>query len=185
MVDFKKLILILGIIISFQPMSFSQVKFSESFAATLNQMDLDIAIPVERSYRNKQVQKKSFFNSALTIRSRKKKIEIQYALFPDHQFLVPNVQTTSTLASLASNEEIYATIAIHKIKEEDLSEAFNADWGSLVYFQPKRSFSRFRYGKLLSLYKKGRGLIYVLFLFDEADEDLENQFYSVRFRDVE
>jgi hypothetical protein len=106
----------------------------------------------------------------------------RHTLFPDHQFLVPNVQTTSTLASIASNEEIYATIAIHKIKEEDLSAAFNADWGSLFYFQPKRSFSRFRYGKLLSLYKIGKGMIYVLFLFDEADEDLENQFYTVRFR---
>lgn len=151
----------------------AQQDFPQAFRTTLEAMDIDIAIPVERSYRNKRVRRNVFFQYDYAIRSKRKKVEIQYALTPSDQLssFIPSIYTTTITTSIASNLEHRATIAVHEIETTELSEVFNADWGRITYFQPKRSFSKYQYGKLLSLYKSGKGMISILFLFNAGQEE--------------
>jgi len=163
----------------------AQTKLPIAFSELLEQMKLDIAIPVERTYKNKRIKRNEFFNPDHIIRARRRRVEIQYKAFPKeiHPHLIPHIRHTMTVTSIASNFEKSATVAVHKISKEDLANSYKADWGSISYFQPKRSFSKYQHGKLLSLFKEDQGMICILFLFDEGEEpEVDRQVLAARFR---
>ena len=174
-----------GLVCCFNINSLGAQKLPVSFVASLNQMDLLMAIPTEQRYRSRPVRINEWFTADYILRFRKKKkVEIQYALIPEAKLknLIPQVHTFRTVTHLGTNEEEYSTIAVHQVSETDLIKNFNADWAKVTYFQPKRSFSRYQHCKMLSMYKSGKGMAYVLFLFNEPNEEIEQQFYALRFK---
>ncbi len=181
---FKIILLIQFFILSYSNFLNAQIKLPVLFIESLEQMKLDIAIPVERTYKNKRIKRNEFFNPDHIIRARRHRVEIQYAIFPkdSHPHLIPHIRHSMTVTSLTSNQDQLRTIAVHKISKEDLSNSYNADWGSISFFQPKRAFSKYQHGKLLSLYKEDRGMICILFLFDEGEEEeVDRQIMAAKF----
>ena len=60
---------------------------------------------------------------------------------------------------------------------------FNADWGQVIFFQPKSVFSHKAHCKMLALYKEGKGMAFVFFLFDKGTLELDRRFLALRFKE--
>ncbi len=161
----------------------AQVKFPEAFKEKIKSVGIDIFKPVESNYK-----RFTFFSDFqhfdFAMQSRKEKLEIRYVIEPleiDNPInSIPNVRSMGLATHLASNEE-NSMVSVHSLEGAATSEQFNADWGKTFLFKPKALVSQKKYCRMLSLYKEGRGIVHVLFLFDKPTEALESRFYGLRF----
>lgn len=162
----------------------AQVKVSDSFKQILDTFHVEFLSPVEGKYKALKPEKNDLFTADFRIRSRKEKIEILYYFEPDtaNFQLFPQVSTTRMVLHLATNNQD-ALISSLDLPEKQLKEGFNADWGKVSIFRPKESFSYYEYCKLLTLYKVDRGIMYILFLFDEPSLQLDQRFQAIIFQD--
>lgn len=164
-----------------------KIDISDPFALKLELMQLDFLQPLDSDYKDVMVVRNDLQKYDFAIRSKKEKLELRYIieLAPPNNpmYAVPSVQFSRMLTHLATNDE-EALITVHSLSTADL-EIFNADWGKVAYFQPKIGFSDKPNCKLLSLYREGKGMVHVLFLFDKPSEAVDNRFYTLRFRDAE
>ncbi len=155
-----------------------------SFQKTLEKMDLILSLPIENNYKIKKRSTSEFFKADYILKSRKRKVEIQYLLLIDTtEKIIPSIHASTIVSTLAQNKEAYSTIAVHKIDNTILLESLHADWGAISFFQPKRSVSKYKHAKLVSLYKTGKGMVYVLFLFDEGAEE-EIDYFPAQFESL-
>lgn len=169
----------------------AQIEYSPSFTKLLEQAQLDFQAPLENSYRDLPVWKDAaaFQSYDFAIGSRQEDLEIRYRVLPYNQqnqiFLAPYVEAARLAMHLARNEEAEEDriITYFDVKEEVLKQAFNADWGMTFFFHPKSAFSNRTHCKLLALYAEGKGMAFVLFLFDEPSQALDNRFEALRFRE--
>ena len=76
--------------------------------------------------------------------------------------------------SAATNENEEARLVLHEMSKENLKN-YHADWGAVVFFQPKIIFSDKDHCKMLALYQEEKGLVYIFYLFDEASEEVDLQ----------
>ncbi|MEL6941243.1 MAG: hypothetical protein AAFO82_01120, partial [Bacteroidota bacterium] len=141
--------------------------------------------PVESDYRDVWVGKNQVHSYDFAIRSRKEKLEIRYILQPYQNTnplaTLPNIEFLKLLTHLASNDTEASPMAIHEIRNIELEESFQADWGRYAFFQPKGAFAQWPHAKLLSLYKADQGLVHILFLYKKPSIALDNRFYAVQF----
>ena len=183
----KQLFLFLFLFIYFSLSA--QTEMPLAFEEKLSQAGIEILVPLENKYKAINVNSTLHMPYDYALRSKKGKLEIRYTInvFEDSTAamnLLPNVQCMRTLTNIASNDE-EAVTTIHSIIESDLEEHFNADWGMVAYFNPKQSFGNYKHCKMLALFKEGKGMTYVYFLFDEASIELDNRFHAVRFMEEE
>lgn len=152
--------------------TYGQTNLLFDFHTKIQEVGLDIAMPVEGSFRERKARRQIYFSPDYILHSKKQKVEIQYLVInaSPHQTIVPQVHIITTLSNLAQNEEDHSTIAIHDIETQTLHNDFNADWGAIAFFQPKQSISKYKHAKLLSLFKAEKGMAYVLILFNEGNE---------------
>jgi hypothetical protein len=141
--------------------------------------------PLEARYKTIRLRKNRFLECDYGIRSRKEKLEIRYAIEPieagSRASLIPHVKAFSMATHLATNSE-ESVISKLSISPESLTEDFNADFGEVYVFKPKSAFSEKLYCQMLVLYKEGKGLVYVFFLFDDPNNTaLDYRFQAVRF----
>jgi len=166
-----------------------KIDYLDHFLNKLKQMSLAFVEPTDSDYRDVIILKNDIKKYDFAIRSRKEKIEIRYILEvekePKLSSQLPDIQFFKTLTHLASNDENASPMAVHSIPENELNNDFQADWGKFAYFQPKGDFAHWRHAKLLALYKSGKGMVYVLFLFDKPTPSLNNRFYAVQFSDLQ
>jgi len=167
----------------------AQSEIPITFEEKLTSASVEILIPLENKYKTVNVNSTPYMPYDYALRSKKGKLEIRYSIniFEDSTALMnqlPNVQCMRTLTNIASNDD-EAVTTIHSIAESDLEEHFNADWGMVAYFNPKQSFGTYKHCKMLALFKEGKGMTYVYFLFDEASIELDNRFHAVRFIEEE
>ncbi len=162
-----------------------KVEYSEAFLAKLEAIGAQIATPLDSDYKDVNVWKEAFQPYDFAMKSRKEKLEIRYFIeeFDEQKptFFHPHLRFTRFLMNLAGNEE-NSILSVHDMETTDLQEEFQADWGKVAFFHPKKSFSPASHCKLLCLYKENQGIIYVLFLFDEPTSGLDNRFYAVQFQ---
>lgn len=182
------------ILVSFFLFSFTnffaqKIDYSEDFLNKMKQMSLEFVEPTDSDYRDVIALKNDIKKYDFAIKSRKEKIEIRYILEVEEESnlfsQLPDIQFFKMLTHLASNDENASPMAVHGIPENELSNDFRADWGKFAYFQPKGNFAHWKHAKLLALYKSGKGMVYVLFLFDNPTPSLNNRFYAVQFSDLE
>lgn len=168
----------------------AQVDYSPRFLQLLQHAQMDFYEPVEARYKDIPVWKEAAQYQAydFAIRSRKEALEIRYVIFPFDKkspvFQAPGVECTRVTMHLASNDED-ALISALGIGEEELEESYNADWGKIFFFQPKKSFSQRKHCKMLALYAEGKGMAFIFFLFDEPSKELNNPFLTLRFQEDE
>mgnify|MGYP000613279374 CR=1 FL=1 len=112
--------------------------------------------------------------------------EIRYAIIPfethKETTKIPHVDFMRVVTSTATNDDENAVVSVHAVEEQVLKEHFNADWGSMAYYQPKSRFSTYKHGRLLSLFTEGTGTVDVFFLFDEASRALDNRLHLLQFQ---
>lgn len=162
----------------------AQVDISPHFSHLLELSKLDFHAPLEAKYKDIAVLKNPWQTYDFAIRSRKEKLEIRYLVVPYKESNplnnIPHINCMRMVTNLASNSQDVVITGL-SIEEEELKEQFNADWGKVFLFQPKIGFSNRMHCKLLALHKEGVGTAYVFFLFNEADQALDNRFYALRF----
>ena len=167
--------------------SFAQkIKYTDAFVQKLEQVQLDLYTPTEGKYKSKRPPKNDYQAIDHLIFSKKEQLEIRYTIIPfsilDKRTQIPNIDFMRVVSSVATNDDREdAIISLHNLEEADLREHFNADWGSIAYFQPKAKFSSWKYCRMLGLYAEGRGMVYVFFLYDEPSVHLDNRLQALRF----
>jgi len=160
------------------------IDFSDDFMQKLKTTGVDFMAPLDTDYKDVMVLQNSWLDYDFAIRSRKEKLELRYLIEPwndsNPMSSIPSIQFTRLITHLATNDQ-EAVIAIHRLSSGDL-ELFNADWGKVAFFQPKKGFADKLNCKLLSLYREGQGMAHVLFLYNKPTEAVDNRFYALRFR---
>ena len=163
-----------------------KIKYSKTFLKKLEQIQIDIFTPTEGKYKSTRPTKNDYQAIDHVIFSKKEAIEIRYAIIPFEAnkptTQIPHVDFMRVVMSTATNEDEEALVSVHALEDQDLKANFNADWGSMAYFQPKTRFSKYKHCRLLSLYSEGLGMVYVFFLFDEPSRSLDNRLHSLRFK---
>ncbi len=167
--------------------SVAQIELTLRFAQLLDTARLDCVIPLENSYRDVPLNT-AFQKYDFAIASRREDVEIRYLITPYDStnvlFDLPHVEASRLSLHLATNEEDIA-ITVLSLEKFELQEKFNADWGAVFYFKPKKNFSEYAHCKMLCLNAAGKGMAFVFFLFDEPSRELEYRFEAVRFREAD
>jgi len=166
----------------FTPSLDAQVKLKKDFLTTLEAARLQYFGPLEDSFKAIRVRRNQVLDYDMAIRSKKKNLEIRYAIQLPKTLTYPHMNSLSLATSVASNEEDTA-VAVHDISKEDLKTFYNADWGATFYFKPKTGFSSRKYCKMLALHAEDKASVYVFYLFDKINEELDQQLYPFRFEE--
>ena len=156
--------------------AFTQIKTSKPFFQILEEMDLEFLAPLENSYKRIKASESIIVDFDFEIKARKADMRIGFALFPKRKNTItfPHIKVSNMAISAATNEDENARLVLHEMSREDL-ESYQADWGAVVFFRPKRILSDKNHCKMLALYKEEKGLVYVFYLFDEASEEVDLQ----------
>ena len=161
-----------------------KIDLSDNFSSLLEQCQLEFLAPLDAGYKDIAIGRNPFQPYDFAIRSRKEKLEIRYLIEPyrpeDPSFEAPHVRCIQKLMHLASNDQEFVMTGVD-IDTTSLRENFNADWGKTFFFKPKPYFSQSRHVKMLALFKEGKGIAYIFFLFDEPSRNLDNRIYTLRF----
>ena len=172
------------ILLFFHNNTFAQIKISKSFTQKLQHMEMDFYEPLENSYKKIRVQRNDIIDYDFAIKARKGDMEIRFALYPDNDATkYPHINVMSMASSVATNDE-EAKLVLHQLPSSELKE-YGADWGAMIFLQPKEMFTGKDHCKMLALYKEGQGLAYAFFLFDKATEEVDVQKYCLGFKNNE
>ncbi len=178
----KLLVLIFGI--SLQCSAAQSLDFAR-FQAILQAAQLDYVAPLENAYRPVAVAPNEFHTYEYAIQSTSRDIEIRYSIKQFTEVAAPANEvphlTCLAIANTLADNTIDQAIAVHGIPKKELIEKYNADWGAIVYFQPKTQFSDKTHCKMLTLFADGKAAVYIFFLFDEPSDELKHQMYTLRF----
>lgn len=149
---------------------------SKSFSQKLEKMDLDFLAPLENSYKKVKASESIIVDFDFEIKAKKADMKIGFALFPEgkNALIFPHIKVSNMAISAATNENEEARLVLHEMSKENLKN-YHADWGAVVFFQPKRIFSDKDHCKMLALYQEEKGLVYIFYLFDEASEEVDLQ----------
>lgn len=181
----KKSLLFTAFIIGSISLFAQKIKYPKSFVQKLVQTEIDLFEPVEGKYKSKKTKKNDYQKIDHLIYSKEEGIEIRYRIIPYQEdnptTQVPHVEFMRVISSIAPNEDD-TPVTVHTIPESDLRKQFNADWGSIAYFQPKPQFAAYKHCRLVSLYGDQRGTIHIFFLFDEPSAILDDRLYAMRFQ---
>ncbi len=155
------------------------------FDSLLTELNLVVNYPLAGDFKSLPPKKNDYLKDHLTVRSRAEKLEMRFHLRPDRPSDLyagrPHYLTMLKVMNMGSNEE-GAMTAVHSFGEEELA-VFNADWAKMYTFRPKRGYSEREQAQLVAIYKEGRGMAFIVLLFDRAPETLEGRQLALRFRE--
>ena len=152
-----------------QPPAIGQMdkSFPLDFKRKADLMGIEFFYPIERKIKSKKIVSDDFMEYDLVLRSRND-FEIRYSLVTaanaEKANIHPHVELTRTLASIATNDE-EENIRVNPMSHRESLEKYGADWGIFADFVPKKSFSNFRIGRIVSLYKEGSGYLNCIILY--------------------
>ncbi|MEL6635895.1 MAG: hypothetical protein AAFW73_17145 [Bacteroidota bacterium] len=162
----------------------AQAPLPAAFVQQLDAAQIEYFEPVEQQFRPLRALQNAFFPCDHALRKKKSRLEIRYRILPNDGSplsALPQLRCLTTATHLASNGA-HSTLAVHSIPADQVQEQYRADWGGIVFFQPKTAFSTRQHCKLLALYAEDKGLALIFFLFDQADEAPGDDWTNLRFR---
>ncbi len=166
---------------------FSQkIEMPAPFLELLQKTGIEFYEPLEAGYKDIEPWPNPYQPCNFAIRSRKEDLQIRYLIEPwkdnDPISANPHVAIFRTLSNLATNAD-EALISAIQPTSADLHKDFNADWGMVYFFQPKKGFSDKPFCRMVALYKEGKGMAYIFYLFDNpANEALDRRYMALRFQ---
>lgn len=167
-------------------LSAQKVELNDDFNQLLAEVDAQLILPVEANYKDIRPLKNRWMNYDFSIRSRKEGLEIRYKILPfeveNRTFYAPHVKAMQVMMQVASNDE-EAVVSAISLSEKSLKEDFRADWGKLFTFTPKPEFSNKQTCQLITLYREGKGMVFLFFLFNKPPMELTYRHLSLTFAD--
>lgn len=161
-----------------------RIDLSDDFTRLLDQVKAQLVLPVETDYKDIQPLKNRWLNYDFSIRSRKEKMEIRYKILPyreeDRSFYAPHIKAMQAAIQVATNDQEYV-ISTLSLPEKTLQEDYHADWGKLFTFVPKAEFSDRKTCQMITIYRDGKGMIILFFLFDKPPMELDYRHLAVSF----
>jgi hypothetical protein len=149
----------------------------------IHKMGVDYASPLDGKYRAIQWVDQPLWGEHFSLASRKENMEIKI-LFRPELLAHPHVNSVRLITQIASNEDETA-ISYVPLTEERTQELYGADWAKVFFFKPKIGLSLYSETKMIALYKEEVGMIFVFFLFNEADQNLLHRDQIIRFSALE
>jgi hypothetical protein len=145
----------------------------------LSAMGVSYYPPLDAGYKPIKALEEPFWGAHYATFSRRDQIEIKIVMDNTIQDY-PNIQLGRWLAQIASNdaEEVISRVPIDS---EVLMHQYGADWGGLYFFKPKFSSTFYSECKLLALFKEGKGMIFIFFLFNEFTDRLQRLEHIISF----
>lgn len=161
-----------------------RIEVSDRFNQLLSQVEAQLVLPLESDYKDVEPVKNRWLDYDFSIRSRRERMEIRYKILPfeerDKSFFAPHVKAMQAAIQVATNDDAYVVSAL-SLSEKSLQEDFQADWGKLFTFVPKAEFSHRRTCQMITLYREGKGMILLFFLFDKPPMELDYRHLAVSF----
>ncbi|PHN01294.1 hypothetical protein [Flavilitoribacter nigricans] len=165
-----------------------RVDLSDDFNQLLTEVDAQLVLPVEADYKDIRPLKNRWMDYDFSIRSRKEKMEIRYKILPfeveNRTFYAPHVKAMQVMMQVASNQED-AIVSTISLSEKSLKEDFRADWGKLFTFTPKEEFSNKQTCQLITLFREGKGMVFLFFLFNKPPMELTYRHLAVSFGETD
>ena len=175
--------LLLCLLLAAAPLS-AQTEPPADFSVLLDSLGLTLNLPADHDFRVRPNAENDYLASQYTLVSRRAKTELRFHLVPesetDFYYRRPHLRTGLLQVNLGSNAE-NAVTAVHSFGEEELA-VLNADWARMYTFRPKTAYAGRRQAQLVALYREGRGLAYVVILFDKAPGSVEDLQLALNFR---
>lgn len=176
--------LLAGVMMSWSP-GLAQVELPSDFQRRLEMAHIDFFEPLEGAYKAIRVVSNEWLTCDFAMRSRRERMEIHYRIEParesDPLVDAPHVRVARLLNHLASNDE-ESVVTVLSVRDTDLREQFQADWGKIFFFTPKPGFSRYRECRLVALYREGAGMALIFYFFDEPSPALDYRLYALQFQ---
>jgi hypothetical protein len=146
-------------------------------------MGLEFQEPLDGRYQEIQFLDQPYWGEHFNLISRKEKMEIKIVFKPDYRDY-PHINSVRWITQIASNEEETA-ISHVPLTIEKSKALYGADWGKVFFFKPKLGSSIYSETKMISLFKEDVGMVFVFFLFNEADQNLILRDQIIRFSALE
>ena len=156
----------------------------DGISSLLESLQAEILFPLDGGYSKlPQSSENDFFPCHYRLFSRSEGMEIRFFFQPDSLGKIPpQIESRRLALHLCSNDE-QAVITARSLSELELETLFGADWGKVHLFPPKFAFGNGApYCQMLSIYKTGRGMIHLFFLFAKPSPVVENRLYLARFQ---
>lgn len=169
---------ILSVTIS-QP-SFAQMQYTRHFTRELEKCNASFITPVEGWYKIKMIRDQFGPKYDLALESQDREFEMHFSLDADYRADVPHITCLSTASTLAINSDQF-DIAVYVFSGEQSKSFFEADWAAYADFIPKPTLTDKSYGRLVTLFREGIGLMHEVFFFNFHDEEKDRRMYSLAF----
>ncbi|MTB49609.1 hypothetical protein [Lewinella sp. W8] len=161
-----------------------QLPTSPELTTFLDSLDVRLYQPFDVAYKAQAPTDNDYLEDHARFYSREEKLEIRLHFRAedarDPYYGMPHLRAGHLVMNLGSNDEDAVT-SVHSFGEEEMM-VFNADWARLFTFRPKRSYSERSQAQLIALYREGRGMVYLVLLFDRPPGNLEDRQLLLGFR---
>jgi hypothetical protein len=151
-----------------------QLLYTRHFTKMLDKGMLLFNKPVEGWFKPIPLIQDEFFKYDLVLQHTDDDLEMRCIIEPTHKSKVknnyPHLLAMKNALSAASNNEANEMV-IQKLSAASLDSLYNADWGLMVDFIPKKTLTNKSYGKLLSLFAEDKSRLFVFFFYNEAEKD--------------
>jgi hypothetical protein len=139
-----------------------------SFEQKLDLMNLVLELPAEGKLINARAIDNIFFDYQLKLKDKKRQLELFIILneesSADDIIQFPHITFMRLVSNIATNSQENEIMVV--TWDDKKLEKRNADWGSEAYVTIRKSLSNFPNAKLISFYKESRGLVTILYCFD-------------------
>lgn len=178
----RKLLVIFGLLTS--AVGAAQIPQPEALTTWLDSLDVRLYQPFDVAYKVMSPSDNGYLEDHARFYSKEEKLEVRMHFRPetlhDPYAGMPHLRAGHLVMNLGSNDEDAVT-AIHSFGDEEMM-VFNADWARLFTFRPKQSYSERQRAQLVALYREGRGMVYLILLFDRPPGTLEDRQLLLGFR---
>ena len=138
--------------------------FTKKFTKKIAKHNLEFYLPVERWLKVSPIVQDEYLKYDMVLHSPPN-VEVRLIIDEDHSKLYPNIEIVKTMAHISSNDDD-AIIEITEYPSQRSKDLYGADFVLYADFNPKESFSTYRNGRLMCLYKEGNALIKYILLYD-------------------
>lgn len=142
---------------------------SHEFEEYLKERNIEFLYPIEGAFEMEGNGYNGIFKYQQRMKHKDERLEI-FILVADDQGdsfgQYPHLEFHRLIGTVATNKpEKEIMVVTH---DSDRLKTTNADWGNEAYFIVKDGVSKYPYGKAVSLYKEGSGLITIIYCFNKA-----------------
>ena len=160
----------------------AQLQYTRHFTNELLRCQAAFVTPVEGWYKIKMIRDKFGPKYDLALQSEDKEFEMHFNLDASYRANVPHITCMTTASTLAINADRF-DIAINVFTPQQSQAYFKADWAAFADFIPKPSITDKSFGRLVTIFREGSGLMQEVFFFNHHDEEKNRRMYTLSFLD--